>query len=370
MQFKQIIGHEQIKEQLIQSVKDNRVSHAQLFLGPEGSGNLALAMAFSQYLVCENKTDEDSCGSCPCCIKAQKWIHPDIHFSYPVVTKKAGEPAKSTDFIRQWRTICTEDIYLSHNQWLLAIDAENKQANITVNECHDIIKKLNLKSFESEYKILIMWMPEHLGKEGNVLLKILEEPPEKTLFLLVGSDEQKILSTIISRTQLVKIPRIKDSTLKTALIEKHQLSEQAAQRITFLADGNYSEALQLLNNGQTEVEVIFRKWMGFCLHPQPVELVNWVNEIAKIGRENQKHLMQYSLHFFRELLLLQQDKENIRLQDDELKFAKTLAGRLDFNKAEKIISMLNKAHYYIARNAHPKILFLNFTIRLAKTIDN
>jgi DNA polymerase-3 subunit delta' len=199
MRFKDIIGQEAIKQRLINSVNENRVSHAQLFLGPEGSGSLALAVAYAQYLSCEDKQTDDSCGVCSSCRKYQKLMHPDLHFSYPFFAKHKDDTALT--YIEQWRDAFTANPYLSLDIWRGYLEAENKQANINIAECHQIIKKLSFKPFESAYKILILWLPEYLDKEGNALLKVIEEPQPNTLFLLVAQNQDQILNTILSRTQ-------------------------------------------------------------------------------------------------------------------------------------------------------------------------
>ncbi|MGN6639894.1 MAG: ATP-binding protein, partial [Mucilaginibacter sp.] len=226
MQFKQIIGQEAVKQKLISTVKDNRVSHAQLFLGPEGSGSLALAVAYAQYLSCEDRLPDDSCGVCASCRKYQKLAHPDLHFSYPFFAKDKNDT--SLTFIEQWREALLANPYLSLDIWRGYLDAENKQANINIAECHQIIKKLSFKPFESAYKILILWLPEYLDKEGNSLLKIIEEPQPNTLFLLVAQNQDQILNTILSRTQLVKIPALSYEDVKTELIENRHQTELAA----------------------------------------------------------------------------------------------------------------------------------------------
>ena len=244
MQFSKIINQQEVKQQLVELIQHNRLSHALLFLGKEGSGALSLALAFAQYLICEKvnrkititnsnrftyleknqqlqtstpQTQTDCCGICPSCTKANQLVHPDIHFSYPVVTKKPGTPPLSTDYITEWREFINNYPYGNVYDWLQFIGAENKQGNITANECNDIIRKLSLKSFESEYKILIMWMPEYLGTEGNKLLKLIEEPPPNTLFILVAENESLILPTIVSRCQLIKIPMLETNDIEECI---------------------------------------------------------------------------------------------------------------------------------------------------------
>src|SRR6201991_2854654 len=241
MQFKHIIGQEAVKQRLINTVNENRVSHAQLFLGPEGSGNLALAVAYAQYLSCEDKQADDSCGECSSCRKYQKLMHPDLHFSYPFFAKHKDDNALT--FIEQWREAFLANPYLSLDTWRGYLDAENKQANINIAECHQIIKKLSFKPFESLYKILILWLPEYLDKEGNALLKIIEEPQPNTLFILVAQNQDQILNTILSRTQLVKIPPLSYSNISEFMVAHHNQTEQAASQISYLSNGNMADAL-------------------------------------------------------------------------------------------------------------------------------
>src|SRR6187402_1320778 len=241
MSFKNVIGQEGIRQTLVELVQLNRLSHALLFLGNEGSGVLPLALAFAQYTLCEKVNGKeavpagaslfgaeessavapamlgDACGVCPSCVKASQLIHPDIHFSYPVIPRKSGDKPVSTDYISEWREFIKQYPYGNAYDWLQFIGAENKQGNITAHECNDIIHKLSLKSFESGYKILVMWMPEYLGNEGNKLLKLIEEPPANTLFILVAENESLILQTILSRTQLVKVPMLSSLQVEAAL---------------------------------------------------------------------------------------------------------------------------------------------------------
>src|SRR3982750_3606918 len=261
MQFSNVIGQQVLKKELPELMQDNRLAHALIFLGKEGSGALSLALAFAQFVACEKGNPPagakkgtslfgeasaveririmDSCGVCPSCIKAQKFVHPDIHFSYPVVTKKAGTPPISTDYITEWREFISLYPYGNVYDWLQFIGAENKQGNITANECNDIIRKLSLKTFESDYKVLVMWMPEYLGNEGNKLLKLIEEPPANTLFILVAENESLILPTILSRTQLIKVPALTADEISNALESSAKVSAEQARQVALIADGNF-----------------------------------------------------------------------------------------------------------------------------------
>src|SRR5882724_3516580 len=254
MSFENVIGHSDIQQSLVELVQHNRLSHALLFLGNEGSGALPLALAFAQYIVCDKVKEgrADACGICPACVKASRWVHPDIHFSYPVIPRKSGDKPVSSDYSSEWREFMTQYPYGNAYDWLQFIGAENKQGNITAQECNDIIRKLNLKSFETEYKILVMWMPEYLGNEGNKLLKLIEEPPANTLFILVAENESLILPTILSRTQLVKIPALDTADIAQALAERANIQPELARQTASISEGNYREALQLLQHADED----------------------------------------------------------------------------------------------------------------------
>src|SRR3984957_2494762 len=262
MQFKHIVGQGAIKQRLINSVNENRVSHAQLFLGPAGSGSLPLAVAYAQYLSCEHKQVDDSCGECSSCRKYEKLMHPDLHFSYPFFAKHKEDTAIS--FIEEWRDAFSHHPYLTLDPWRGYLDAENKQANINIAECHQIIKKLSFKPFESVYKVLILWLPEYLDKEGNALLKIIEEPQPNTLFLLVAQNQDQILNTILSRTQLVKIPALSYDDIKNELMENYHQTEMAASEIAYLSNGNMTDALAMLQHENKSYHSLFVQWLRLC----------------------------------------------------------------------------------------------------------
>ena len=401
MQFQSITGQKETKEQLVQMVQHNRLSHALLFLGKEGSGALQLALAFAQYIVCQSSavnrqssvqepslfgepesaptnndqptTNNDSCGACPACKKANELIHPDIHFSYPVITKKQGEKPISTDFIKEWREFIATNPYGNVYDWLQFIGAENKQGNITANECNDIIRKLNLKSFESEYKILIMWMPEFLGKEGNKLLKLIEEPPPNTLFILVAENEDLVLPTILSRTQLIKIPLLTNLEVEASLELNAGVKIEKAQQIAAVAEGNYREALQLLQHADDDWELMLREWLNAIIRTGPVAQVKWIDETAKLGREKQKQFLKYFIHLLEEAVRLRvivSTNNDQRTTVNETDFALRLNKLCNHSQQEAIITELDKASYYIERNANAKMLFHALSIRLYHIINN
>ncbi|MBI2730450.1 MAG: hypothetical protein HYX40_06825 [Sphingobacteriales bacterium] len=390
MLFSSIIGQKETKQQLADLVQQNRLSHALLFLGNEGSGALSMALAFAQFIVCEkvngkNKASlgpslfgeepteaignkqlaNDACGVCPACVKAHQLIHPDIHFSYPVIPKKSGDKPVSTDYIGEWREFIAQYPYGNVYDWLQFIGAENKQGNITAEECNDIIRKLSLKSFESEFKILIMWMPEYLGKEGNKLLKLIEEPPPNTLFILVAENESLVLPTIISRTQLVKIPPIDAAQVEEALLQRTKLSPEQARQIASVSEGNYREALQLIQHAEEDWQSLLREWLNATLKTGPIAQVKWVEEISKLGREKQKQFLRYFNHLLEQAIRIKlMGAENVALPENEFDFAQRLNKIAGISQQQAIIEELDKATYYIERNANGKMLFHALTIKL------
>ncbi len=368
MQFKEIIGQDRIKHQLIQTVVENRVSHAQLFLSCDGSGALPLAIAYAQYINCLNTTETDSCGTCSSCRKYERYIHPDLHFSYPFFASKDVKTA--VDVLEEWRGMLLSDPYTDLNIWRSKLNAENKQANINIAECHDIIKKLSYKAFEGDTKVLIMWLPEYLDKEGNALLKIIEEPPKNTLFILVAHNQEQILSTLLSRTQIVKIPKLEDEVIEKYLIDKHGLPEQQAAEYSFLADGNLIEARALLENAVNNNADQFAEWLRMGFKGNVPDMISFVDQIASWGRENQKNFLKYGISFLRECsLLLSGADALVKLPPRTLDIARKLSAHvLNLTMADAIIAELEKAHYHIERNANPKILFLDVSLQLVKII--
>jgi len=402
MQFKEIIGQKEVKQQLVELVRHNRLSHALLFLGKEGNGSLQLAIALAQYLTCEKanpkrqisnsnislfgedpaksdptnyrdqnpKSEMDSCGECSSCKKASQLVHPDIHFSYPVVTKKSGSPPISTDYISEWRKFMKTYPYGNVYDWLQFIGAENKQGNITAQECNDIVRKLSLKSFESEYKILILWMPEYLGNEGNKLLKLVEEPPPNTLFVLVAENESLILPTIVSRCQLLKIPALETTEVQEALMNRNNTSAEIARQAAAVSEGNYREALQLVQHADEDWQSLLREWLNAILKTGPVAQTKWVEEISRLGREKQKQFLRYFNHLLEQAIRLKLMGQNVYLPETERDFANRLNRIAGIAQQKAMIEELDNATYYIERNANAKILFHALTIKLYHIIQD
>jgi len=379
MIFSQVIGQQEIKAKLRSLVEHNRLSHALLLNAPEGAGGLPLALAFAQYIVCEKVSHADagkpfpadSCNECPSCQKAARLIHPDIHYVFPVVSRKPGDKPVSADYISEWREFISLYPYGTIFDWLQQINADNKQGNISAHECNEINRTLSLKSFESGYKILIMWMPEYLGNEGNKLLKLIEEPPPDTLFILVTENEAQILPTILSRVQIIRLPRPQVTEIQEALVSRAGVQPEQARQLAAVSEQNYREALRQLQHGQDDWQSLLREWLNAVLRSGPVAQVKWVEEIAKTGREKQKQFLQYFGHLLEQAVRLRMSEAALAdLPDSERDFALRLNKIADLSAQRSIVEEVNKSIYYIERNAHAKMLFHALTIRLYHILAN
>jgi DNA polymerase III subunit delta' len=372
MKFSSIIGQSEVKHRLIQSVKDQRVSHAQLFAGPEGSGSLALAIAYIQYLNCLKKSENDSCGECSACIKFQKIAHPDLHFVFPVNSNDDVKEALSDNFYAYWQKALLENKYLSLQDWYAAISIDKKQGIISSKESNEVIKKLSLKAYEAEYKAMVIWHADKMNTEAyNKLLKILEEPPEKTIFLLITENPASILPTIISRTQLVKIPSIKFEDMATAIQSEFRLDLEMAKNIARLSGGNFAAAQKLVAEDEEADFFLshFMAWMRMCFAAKVPDMVSWSATLAETGREKQKLFLSYCLRIVRESLIANYNAGELNvLKRDESDFLKKFSSFIHGNNVMDISEELNKAYIHIERNANPKILFLDLSLKLTKLL--
>lgn len=368
MLFSEIIGQEALKKFLLATVKENRISHAQLFLGKEGYGALPLAIAYAQYIMCNDKKENDSCGVCSSCRKIKKLEHPDLHFAFPTTGTKNSQALISDDFISQWRTFLTQNPYSSYEEWLSFIDAGNSQGSIKVKEAENILRKLSLKSFESDFKIMIIWLPEKMNQESaNKLLKLIEEPPEKTLFLLVSIYSELIISTILSRTQLIKIKPIKNEDIVHSLISFKQIDEQKAKEIARISEGDFNTACNLLeisDDAQQNFD-FFTKMMRLSYMGKFSEIIKWVDDLSKIGRERQKAFLNYSLRMIRENLIInRKQKQLVRLSAQENDFSEKFALFIHPQNAEQLVYEVTLAHTHISRNANAKVVLLDMCIKI------
>lgn len=371
MRFRDVVGQDEIKAKLVSSVKNDKVTHANIFIGPEGTGGLPLALAFAQFLNCTNRTENDSCGECPSCTKMQKLIHPDVYFTFPTISTGGVSKPISTDFIKEWRKALLENPYVTYIEWLDHLKAENKQGNITIAECHEIIKHLSLKSYEGGKKIQIIWLAEFLGKNGNSLLKIIEEPTPNTFFIFISENKNLILNTILSRTQITLLPPLNDVSISKSLIENFHIDEEESKNIAHLANGNYSEALRIYRVGQNNHAESFISWMRLCYTFKTLDINKWLTTHTSNGREYLKDFLKYGIRIIREAYLLGNDLESIsHLGKTEQEFAIKFSPFINSSNILEIYNLLNKAHYHIERNASPKIIFFNLSLQIYKLLRN
>ncbi len=377
MQFKDITGQNEVKRRLIQTVHENRVSHAQLFYGPEGSRKLALAIAYAQFINCRNRAVShespgggDSCGTCPSCIKFSKLAHPDLHFIFPVArTKEVEKDPVSKDFMKTWREeLLANDFRLNLNDWYKAAGFDKKQGIINADDCSEILRTLSYKSFESEFKVMIIWMADRLyHSAAPKILKILEEPPDKSLFILITENPEKIISTILSRTQTVKIPRLQDEDVMHELTNRLSCSPEDARRIIPLADGNLTRAVKILKNDEDELFYLekFVVWMRLCYKNDLARTMDFVGEISKIGREKQKNFLAYSERIVRNALLINYRNPGLaRLNQEEKDFMVKFGKFINHTNIRDFTEELEKAQFHIERNANPGILFMDLSMTI------
>ena len=372
MFFKEVIGQNATKQRLIQSVKEERVSHAQLFAGPEGSGKLALAIAYAQFVVCTNRHENDSCGECPSCKKYRKLIHPDLHFVFPVIKTKKFEKPVSDNFLEDWRMMIGQNPYFNIDQWFEQIGVENAQGLIYAHQSEEIIRKLNLKSYESEYKVMIIWLPEKMHVAcANKLLKMIEEPPVKTLFVLITENEEDIISTIRSRCQLIIVPPIDSASLEKAIIELPEAEGCDIRNIVHLARGNYGKALELLQPDEQTLFNLerFKELMRFSYGRKYSDLFKWVDQLAGIGREKQKSLLNYFLIILRENFIYNlKNRELSFMNDQEEDFSKRFSPFINERNIIELTEVFETAFAHIGMNGNPRIIFTDIGFKIVKLI--
>jgi len=291
--LKDIIGQREVKHRLVKMLNEKRLPHAMLFSGPDGSGNLPTALAFTQLLLCKSPQNNESCGTCSSCIRNAKLIHPDVHFVFPIA--KSKHVKTSNDLLKEFREAFLENPYLTLNDWFNEISAENKQPIIPVEESNDIIRQLSYTSYEGSYKIMIIWQPERMNTEAaNKLLKILEEPPDETLFFMVSNTPDQLLATILSRVQQIPFIKVDEKDIVNALVSTYKVNEATAKQAALLCDGNYNEAKKLLTENDEQVSFLqhFQTFMRIALKFDGGKALQWVDENAATGREKQKQFLQ------------------------------------------------------------------------------
>ena len=388
MQFSEIIGHDETKQMLLRAVRTNHLAHALLFDGPPGSANLALALALAQYVNCEDKersgvpgtdhlrsgdSNDDACGRCASCVKIQKFVHPDLHMVFPVANLAKGKTSEA--YLADWRKFLLEQPYRTLSEWLETVGADNKQGNISAEEARNILQTLSLKAYEGAYKIMLIWLPELMNVvSANALLKVLEEPPAQTLFLLVTNQSDKLLITILSRTQRVAVRAFTDEEVATHLRQHLNLDETTARRVAYLADGNLSVGLTLGRQEDGGVSASgqhtwFAEWMRSCYRQDLPGLVKQADQFDGFSKEKQKGLLDYSIRLCRDLFLWQQGAGALlRLPDDELAFVKNFSKVLTIHHLEHIVADLNESVYHLERNARAKMIMLDMSLIFSRLI--
>ena len=373
MKFSGVTGQAEVADKLIRSVKEERVSHAQVFAGPQGSGKLALAIAFAQYISCTDRQGEDSCGVCPSCSKYNRLIHPDLHFVFPVINKGSGE-VSSDNYISEWRDFVNRSPYFSLNQWLEQIGVKNQQGLIYSTEAAAIIKKLGFKTYESDYKIMIIWLPEKMHRvTANKLLKLIEEPPDKTLFLLVSEEPDMILPTIMSRCLFVRVPSISRDALGSHLAAGFGLDGQKAGMVAHLSQGNYLRAVEFIEQNQLRKSRMsgFVELMRLAYKKDIPALAEWAENIAGGGRELQKGFLNFSLEQLRENYIMNITENNsglVFLEGEEAEFAGKFNSFINNKNISPLNDQFSLAYNHIAANGNPKIIFLDLALKVAGLI--
>jgi DNA polymerase-3 subunit delta' len=379
MRFADIPGLDEVKSSLINSVKNNHLAHAQLFFGTEGSGHLPMALAFATYLNCTNRQmnpegSEDACGECPSCQKMAKAIHPDMHYVFPVSATKSinGKDVISSSYMSEWRNFLAKNPYGSLSQWMLQFGGEDKQVNISKEESRHIVRNLALKAFEGNYKIMLIWLPEYMHlSAANGILKVLEEPPAKTVFLLVSSDVEKLLTTILSRIQIFKIRAFRDEEISHYLVEQHALSPEKATQAARLAAGSLNAAISHLHEVKDDQHSRFSDWMRMCYERNFTRLIQLSDEYHQLHKDAQRSLLIYALNILRETLVYPYtSRELVRLQGEELTFVERFSKVMQWEKVQLISERINEGLYHLERNASPKIMFLDMSLQVAGIIKS
>ena len=367
--FKEVIGQESVKQRLKQEVQEGRIPHAQLFCGPAGAGKLPIALAYARYLCCPHRTEDDACGTCPSCIKWEKLVHPDVHFLFPIVNKaKSPKVSVCDDFLPQWRQQLTDSTYFNLQHWLNDIGAENKQAQIFAQESDEIIRKLSLKSSEGGYKITLIWQAEKMNQTcANKLLKLLEEPPLNTVFLLISETPETILPTILSRTQRIHIPPIEGNSLATALQMKYGVTSGDSTAIAHIANGNLIKALETIHlNADNEMFFkLFVSLMRLSYQRKIKEMKEWSEQIAGMGRELQKSFLAYCQRMIRESFIYNFHCPELNyLNTEENQFSSRFAPFINERNVWGIMEELSEAQVHIEQNVNARMVFFDFSLKM------
>jgi len=373
MLFKEIIGQQELKQKLLALVRDDRTPHALMLHGPPGTGKLPLAIAVAQYLACSDRKAHDSCGKCASCVKFNKLVHPDLHFVVPVLkTGSSTAPPVSDDYAEIWRNTLLRNLYLTENQWYEALGAENKQGIINVRESESIIRKLGFKPYESDYRMMVIWLPEKMNlPAANKLLKLIEEPPSRTLILMVSEQTGRILPTILSRTQLVHVPPLSDPMVREGLIKLGHADQPLIEDAVSRANGNFGTALQTLQQDETEMNhfELFTGLMRLCYARDIVAINQWVDQVSGMGRERQKQWVDYSLRLLRESFMLHLGNPRLNyMSRNEAEFSGKFSPFIHEGNIHALAEGFTTAGNHIEANGNPKIILMDLAIGIIKLL--
>lgn len=372
MTFGEVIGQEEVRDRLVTMVAEGRLPHAMMLCGPQGSGKMALALAFASYLLCSNHGGhDDACGTCRQCAMVRKWEHPDLHFTYPTIklpSMASDHKPVSDDFAPQWRRLLSHGHYFTMNQWMQEMGAENQQAIITAGESDDLTRKLSLKSSQGGYKVSVIWLPERMNSEcANKLLKLIEEPPQQTVFIMVCEEPSKLLDTIRSRTQRIDVKRIATGHIRQALTERRGLADDDAERIARTANGSWTAALGALDAGNENEQFLdqYKSLMRLAYSRNVRELKQWADTMQGFGREKQKRFLEYALRFTRDNFMYNfQQPELCYMTRREEDFAKNFARFVNEDNILPIYDLTNRAIRDIGQNANSKIVFFDLALQM------
>ena len=379
MQFSEILGQEYIKSHLTKSASSGRIPHAQLFVGPEGSGTLPMAIAYAQYILCNNSGTENEGGNESCNLKFDNISHPDLHFIYPTVTTDSVKTKpKGIDFLTEWRTFIQENPYGGLFDWYRTLGVQNKQGEIRVEDAESILKSLALKSYEGGYKVIIIWMADKMNiASSNKLLKLLEEPTDKTLFILISENEEDIIQTIRSRCQVLHFNGLNENVIAQALVTRENIDPRTAKKVAHQAQGNFNKALHLLHEDGEELpfEEWFVLWVRAAFRAKGNaaainDLIQWSEQIATLGRETQKKFLQFCIDMFRQALLLNYQTTSLVYMEPKVEKFKleNFAPFVNGNNINDIFKELSDAIYHIERNGNAKIVLTDLSIKLTRLI--
>lgn len=370
MRFSEVISQNEIKQRILHDVHENRIPHALMLTGPKGAGKMPLALALAQYLLCEHPDGEEPCGECRSCKMVAQWAHPDLHFTFPIIKKKnSSTPPVCDDYLKEWRAQLQRGVYFDINDWLADMKAENQQAVYYVTESDALLKKLAIKSSQGGNRVIVMWLPERMNQEtANKLLKLIEEPPTRTYFLMVCEEPDKVLGTIISRTQRIQVPALSEQEIEEALVKLYGVPGDVAQELAHVSQGSFTEALHRMEAGNDETMFFeqFVSLMRLAYSRKIKDLRAWSDAMATMGREPQKRFLRYAQRLVRENFVYnfyRHDELNYQMRA-EADFSKRFARFINEKNVIRIMEELGDAERDIEGNVSAKMVFFDLALKM------